>query len=143
MVREDGRFLLSLGDMAAPTLPRSALKPFQVIAMLRSGLDLEDQLLALAAASHLGQPMHTEGALRILEMTGLSASDFQHTADLRGLAGYWEEERAAGAQLLRETCGHVAHLPTRRVAPRWLPRPVASPATGHQGRHRGVLRCAR
>ena len=44
VVREDGRFLLSLGDMAAPTLPRSALKPFQVIAMLRSGLDLEDQL---------------------------------------------------------------------------------------------------
>ena len=42
VVREDGRVLLSLGDMTAPTLPRSALKPFQAIAMLRSGLDLEN-----------------------------------------------------------------------------------------------------
>ena len=31
VVREDGRVLLSLGDMTVPTLPRSALKPFQAI----------------------------------------------------------------------------------------------------------------
>ena len=120
MVREDGRFLLSLGDMAAPTLPRSALKPFQVIAMLRSGLDLEDQLLALAAASHLGQPMHTEGALRILEMTGLSASDFQHTADLPGdetsLAAWLATGRRK--EPLAHNCSgkHAAMLRTCRLA---------------------------
>ena len=47
VVREDGRELLALGDMTAPTLPRSALKPFQAIAMLRSGLDLKNQLLVV------------------------------------------------------------------------------------------------
>ena len=60
------------------------MKPFQAIAMLRGGLDLENQLLALAAASHLGQSIHTEGALRILELSGLGTSDFQHTADFPG-----------------------------------------------------------
>ena len=84
VVRKDGRILLALGDMGVPTLPRSAVKPFQAIAMLRGGLDLENQLLALAAASHLGQSIHTEGALRILELSGLGTSDFQHTADFPG-----------------------------------------------------------
>ncbi|RRD48713.1 asparaginase [Arachnia propionica] len=75
---------LSLGEMATPVLPRSALKPFQVIAMLRSGLDLTGELLALAGASHHGQEIHLRGALTILERSGLGVDDFQHTADLPG-----------------------------------------------------------
>ena len=120
VVREDGRVLLSLGDMTVPTLPRSALKPFQAIAMLRSGLDLENQLLALAAASHLGQSIHTEGALRILEMTGLSTSDFQHTADLPGDAASLAAWLAAGRRKepLAHNCSgkHAAMLRTCRLA---------------------------
>ena len=120
VVREDGRELLALGDMTAPTLPRSALKPFQAIAMLRSGLDLKNQLLALAAASHLGQSIHTDGALRILEMTGLSASDFQHTADLpedeASLAAWLAAGR--GKEPLAHNCSgkHAAMLRTCRLA---------------------------
>ena len=120
VVREDGRPLLSLGDMTVPTLPRSALKPFQAIAMLRSGLDLENQLLALAAASHLGQSIHTEGALRILEMTGLSTSDFQHTADLPGDEASLAAWLAAGRRKepLAHNCSgkHAAMLRTCRLA---------------------------
>ena len=120
VVREDGRVLLSLGDLTAPTLPRSALKPFQAIAMLRSGLDLENQLLALAAASHLGQSIHTQGALRILEMTGLSTSDFQHTADLPGDEASLAAWLAAGRRKepLAHNCSgkHAAMLRTCRLA---------------------------
>ena len=120
VVREDGRVLLSLGDMTVPTLPSSALKPFQAIAMLRSGLDLENQLLALAAASHLGQSIHTEGALRILEMTGLSTSDFQHTADLPGDEASLAAWLAAGRRKepLAHNCSgkHAAMLRTCRLA---------------------------
>ena len=73
---------LALGDMAAPVLPRSALKPFQVVAMLRSGLDLRGELLALAGASHTGQDIHLAGALEILSRSGLTVADFRHTPDL-------------------------------------------------------------
>lgn len=52
--------------------------------MLRSGLDLTGELLALAGASHHGQEIHLAGALMILERSGLGVGDFQHTADLPG-----------------------------------------------------------
>ncbi|MDO5068542.1 MAG: asparaginase [Propionibacteriaceae bacterium] len=77
-----GNRRLSLGDMDAPVLPRSALKPFQVVAMLRGGLDLEGELLALAGASHTGQEIHRDGTLEILARSGLGVADLQHTPDL-------------------------------------------------------------
>lgn len=120
VVRKDGRILLALGDMGVPTLPRSAVKPFQAIAMLRGGLDLENQLLALAAASHLGQSIHTEGALRILELSGLGTSDFQHTADFPGdpaSLGAWLAS-GRGKEALAHNCSgkHAAMLRTCLIA---------------------------
>ena len=35
--------------------------------MVREGLDLDGELLALAAASHSGEPFHLEGVRRILD----------------------------------------------------------------------------
>ena len=49
-----------------PVLPRSCNKPIQALAMVRAGLDLPPDLLALACASHSGEPFHVEGARRIL-----------------------------------------------------------------------------
>jgi L-asparaginase II len=45
--------------------------------MLRAGLDLDGELLALASASHSGEPFHIEGVRRILEGAGLKESDLQ------------------------------------------------------------------
>ena len=42
--------------------------------MLRAGLDLDGELLALAAASHSGEAFHLEGARRILASAGLDES---------------------------------------------------------------------
>jgi L-asparaginase II len=45
--------------------------------MLRAGLELDGELLALACASHSGEPFHVEGVRRILSDAGLSVDDLQ------------------------------------------------------------------
>jgi L-asparaginase II len=77
----DGSVLLSLGPVAVPMYPRSSNKPFQAAAMLRCGLDLDGELLALAAASHSGEDFHVGGVRKILAGAGLSEDDLQCPAD--------------------------------------------------------------
>ncbi|GAA4505293.1 asparaginase [Actinoallomurus oryzae] len=69
----DGSPALSLGSPDEPVFPRSANKPLQAVAMVRHGLGLENELLALAAASHSGEDFHVEGAQKILAGAGLTA----------------------------------------------------------------------
>jgi L-asparaginase II len=45
--------------------------------MLRCGLDLDDELLALAAGSHSGEDFHVEGTEKILAGAGLVADDLR------------------------------------------------------------------
>jgi hypothetical protein len=78
----DGSTLLAIGDVAGPIFPRSASKPIQALAMLRAGLDLSGELLALAAASHSGERFHLDGVERILEGAGLTEQGLQNTPDL-------------------------------------------------------------
>jgi L-asparaginase II len=63
-------------------LPRSCTKPLQAVAMLRAGLDLDREHLALAAASHSGEPFHLDGVRRILDDVGLSEGALQNPPDL-------------------------------------------------------------
>ncbi|MDO5677193.1 MAG: asparaginase [Propionibacteriaceae bacterium] len=72
---------LALGSTTTPFLSRSAIKPIQAVAMLRNGLDLTGPHLALAGASHDGEPIHVDGALTILDGAGLSPADLQNTPD--------------------------------------------------------------
>ncbi|MFB4312042.1 asparaginase [Actinomadura sp. GTD37] len=72
-----GTVAVRVGDVAAPIFPRSANKPVQAVAMLRCGLDLDDELLALAAGSHSGEDFHVEGAEKILAGAGLVADDLR------------------------------------------------------------------
>ena len=65
-VAADGRPVISLGRADVPFLPRSANKPLQATAMLRCGLNLDAELLALAAASHSGEDFHVNGVRKIL-----------------------------------------------------------------------------
>ncbi|MET4096314.1 asparaginase [Arthrobacter sp. UYCu712] len=76
------RTLLTAGDPLAPFYPRSALKPLQAVAMVRAGLDLPADLLALTAASHSGAAMHRDGAARILQLHGLTPGSLETSADL-------------------------------------------------------------
>jgi L-asparaginase II len=62
--------------------PRSSNKPFQAAAMLRCGLELEGELLALAAASHSGEDFHVTGVRKILASAGLTEDDLHCPPDL-------------------------------------------------------------
>jgi L-asparaginase II len=76
-----GAVALSVGDPEHPIYGRSTNKPVQATAMVRNGLDLPPELLALVCASHSGTPEHIAGVLRILESAGLSVDDLRNTAD--------------------------------------------------------------
>ena len=58
----DGRLVGAWGDAGLMTFPRSALKPFQAMALVESGAAdayaLTDAHIALAAASHHAEPLH-------------------------------------------------------------------------------------
>ncbi len=62
----DGGVDWSLGAVDAPVFPRSTNKPMQAAAVLRSGLDLAGERLALAAASHSGEGFHLDLVRRML-----------------------------------------------------------------------------
>jgi L-asparaginase II len=71
----------SVGDVESPILPRSCNKPVQALGMVRAGLELPPELLALACASHSGEPFHIDGVRRILAAAGLSEADLQTPPD--------------------------------------------------------------
>ncbi|MFD0340700.1 asparaginase [Streptomyces sp. NPDC127117] len=78
----DGSVERSLGDPTAPVFPRSSNKPMQAAAVLRAGLDLSGERLALAAASHSGEDFHLELVHTMLAEHGLTPADLQTPPDL-------------------------------------------------------------
>ncbi|MGH8774980.1 MAG: asparaginase [Jiangellaceae bacterium] len=74
-----GVVVVAVGEIETPMYPRSANKPAQAAAMLRNGLPLDGELLALAASSHSGEDFHRAGARRILASAGLDESLLQNT----------------------------------------------------------------
>ena len=77
----DGSVDWAVGDADVPVLPRSCNKPVQALGMVRVGLDLPPDLLALASASHSGEPFHIDGVRRILAGAGLTEDDLQTPPD--------------------------------------------------------------
>ena len=112
LLAADGSDLLTLGDVEAEIYPRSAIKSLQAAAMVRAGLNLNDEQLALVCASHGGTNRHQEVALEILRSVGLSESELQNTPD---------------APLDREA----------RI--KWGDKPANSLAANCSGKHSGML----
>lgn len=81
LVDADGRVLEALGDPGALIFPRSAVKPVQATAVLRTGLDLAGEELVLAAASHAGTPAHVAVVERMLAAAGLDETALRCPAD--------------------------------------------------------------
>lgn len=66
-LRADGSVALALGDVARPVFPRSSNKPLQAAALLEAGWDpASEEQLALATASHNGEPGHLEVVREVL-----------------------------------------------------------------------------
>ncbi|UGY92877.1 asparaginase [Streptomyces gobiensis] len=78
----DGSVDWSLGDVSSPVYPRSSNKPMQAAAVLRAGLELTGERLAMAAASHSGEPFHRDLAQKMLTEYGLSEDALQCPPDL-------------------------------------------------------------
>jgi L-asparaginase II len=90
----EGEVLRSLGDVRTPVFPRSALKPFQAVAVMTSGVVLRGEDAAIAMASHSGTAAHVALVKGLLDRVGLSDSALGCPPALPG-------DRAAREQLLR------------------------------------------
>jgi L-asparaginase II len=74
-----GVLRFAAGDVDRPIFPRSALKPVQAVPLIESGAaeayGLSDEEIALACASHSGEPMHTTRVAAWQERIGCSVAD--------------------------------------------------------------------
>ncbi|MFE3599861.1 asparaginase [Streptomyces sp. NPDC059096] len=82
LLAADGTVELELGDAEAPVFPRSSNKPMQAAAVLRAGLELSGERLALAAASHSGERFHLDLVRTMLTEYGLTPDDLGTPPDL-------------------------------------------------------------
>ena len=77
----DGSVDWSVGVADRAVLPRSCNKPVQALGMVRLGLSLPPEQLAVACASHSGEPFHLEAVRAILAGAGLDEEALQTPAD--------------------------------------------------------------
>jgi L-asparaginase II len=93
----DGSVEFTLGDVTAPVFPRSSNKPMQAAGVLRAGLDLAGERLAIAAASHSGESFHLDLVRKMLTEHGLTAQQLQCPPDLPLDPAEAEAHLASGA----------------------------------------------
>ena len=122
VVDVEGRVVASAGDTERPVYARSAIKPLQAIPLVESGaaeaFGLGDGEIALACASHRGEPRHVAAVTAWLARIGCSVADLE--------------------------CG--AHLPTNERALAELLGARGTPHAAHNncsGKHAGFLTLAR
>ena len=112
----DGGVRLALGDPDVEIWARSSLKPLQAVAMVGAGLPLTGAPLALACASHSGEPVHLAGVTQVLRGVGLTERHLQNTPALPldvGAALAWQTA-GRGPESLTQNCSgkHAAMLAT-------------------------------
>lgn len=117
-----GAVVAAWGDPGLVVFPRSAIKPLQVLPLIETGaaerFQVTDAEIALACASHSGEPIHVSGVARWLARVGLSAADLE--------------------------CG--AHPPSDPEAAAALTKSGAAPSALHNncsGKHAGMLTTAK
>jgi L-asparaginase II len=81
VMKIDGAVVEAWGDIDSPVMARSAIKPLQAIPLVESGaadrFGLTDVELALACASHNGEPRHVAAVRAWLATVGLSEADLE------------------------------------------------------------------
>jgi L-asparaginase II len=82
LLAADGSVEFAIGDVKAPVFPRSSNKPMQAAGILRAGLDLTGERLAIAAASHSGEAFHLDLVRTMLTEHGLTDERLQCPPDL-------------------------------------------------------------
>lgn len=118
VVDADGKVVLSIGDVERPVFPRSAVKSIQALPLVESGAadayGFGEREIALACASHSGEPEHAALATAMLAKAGLDETALE--------------------------CG--AHWPSRQEAALDLAAAGGEPGARHNncsGKHSGFL----
>src|SRR3954454_15008975 len=119
----DGKAVVEIGAVDAQVFPRSSLKPLQALAFLRAGWQpATDEEIALACASHSGEPGHLDVVRRILAGADLDEKALDNTPDMPlDAVAAREWARAGGSpDPLHQNCSgkHAAMLATS-VANGW------------------------
>ena len=95
----DGGVLQAVGDIEHPVFPRSAVKVLQALPLVESGgadaLGLSDAELALACASHGGEPRHAETSASMLAKAGVDLAALECGA-------HWPYQEGAQRELARQ-----------------------------------------
>ena len=141
-LRPDGSVLAAIGDPDATIFARSSLKPLQAVAMLESGLTVDDEALALACASHSGTGRHLAVVRRVLATAGLSEADLQNTPDLpldAAAAFAWRTGGGAASSVTQNCSGKHAAMLATCVANGWDTASYRSPEHPLQVRVRGTI----
>jgi L-asparaginase II len=115
----DGAVESEVGDADLVVYPRSCLKPLQADAMVAAGLQITTAQLAVACASHSGEPQHLDTVRTLLAASDLSEDDLANTVSRPLGAAARKALRAAGVppSSLQQNCSgkHAAMLATCRV----------------------------
>lgn len=103
IMRSDGKVVESWGDIDAPVMARSAIKPIQAIPLVESGaadrFGLSDTQLSLACASHNGEARHVAAVREWLAKVGLSEADLECGAHAPARLAIFERFVKEGAPL--------------------------------------------
>jgi L-asparaginase II len=81
VLNTDGSTYLSKGSPELPIYPRSAIKSLQAAAMLKAGLKVELNELAIICASHSGSQKHIDLVTRMLTSRDVSISELKNAVD--------------------------------------------------------------
>lgn len=122
VLEADGEVAWSLGEVDAPILPRSANKPLQALGMLGLGLDLPPDLLAIACASHSGEPIHLDAVRRVLAEAGLSEMALGNIPDYPlepAVRDAWIRDGGVPTKLAQNCSGKHAAMLATCVARDW------------------------
>lgn len=117
-----GNVLLALGDIEQPVYPRSSIKPIQALPLVESGaadaLGVSAEEIALACASHSGEPMHTGRVAAWLKRLGLGECDLACGPHPPRYEPVWEEmiRRGERPTRLHDNCSgkHAGFLTVAR-----------------------------
>ena len=81
ILNSDGTTYLSKGSPELSFYPRSAVKSLQASAMLKAGLTVSDEELAIVCASHSGNQIHIDLVTKMLADRGIPLSAMQNASD--------------------------------------------------------------
>jgi L-asparaginase II len=95
----EGRPVFALGNISRPIFPRSAIKLLQAIPLVESGgadiFGLDVAELAVACASHSGEPKHVEAVRSLLAKAGVDET-------LLACGPHWPIDERAARELARQ-----------------------------------------